>query len=305
MSPARRRAATARAGSSRNGPPGASSVQKRLDLQRAAFDPRGHASEKCDPIGNVESSRLVIELLDARPAVSIHRPAPFRSSRRSHDFANCQSRWTVSGDTSRASAVSCTLNPPKKRSSTTRLFRLSISQRLQGKVERDQVGRAVDRHLRRVIERRQWRPPPPRFRYRFDRATSTRMRRMSRAESQRSVPGRATRLRAANQAEVGLVEQRRRLQAVSSALGGHECRASLCSSRCTSGTSCSNAVASPSAQAWSSIVTSGAATEGTESYPIQQGGVRHFDTSATALTVAPRPRSFRYEMATETRDTRG
>jgi hypothetical protein len=40
-------------------------------------------------------------------------------------FANRQSRWMVSADTWRISAVSSTLRPPKKRSSTIRDFRAS------------------------------------------------------------------------------------------------------------------------------------------------------------------------------------
>src|SRR5881392_1229334 len=43
------------------------------------------------------------------------------NSRRSHAFASFQSCITVSGETFSTSAVSSTLSPPKKRSSTTRL----------------------------------------------------------------------------------------------------------------------------------------------------------------------------------------
>jgi hypothetical protein len=42
-----------------------------------------------------------------------------RSSRRNHAFASFQSRFTVSLDTARTSAVSSTVNPPKNRNSTT------------------------------------------------------------------------------------------------------------------------------------------------------------------------------------------
>ncbi len=42
-----------------------------------------------------------------------------RNSRRSHAFASFQSRFTVSVDTPRTSAVSSTVNPPKNRNSTT------------------------------------------------------------------------------------------------------------------------------------------------------------------------------------------
>jgi hypothetical protein len=45
--------------------------------------------------------------------------SPALSSRSSHNFANRQSRFTVSGDTCRASAVSSRLSPAKNRSSTT------------------------------------------------------------------------------------------------------------------------------------------------------------------------------------------
>src|ERR1700733_2093695 len=44
------------------------------------------------------------------------------NSRNSHTFANFQSRITVSREIFKTSAVSSTLSPPKKRSSTTWLF---------------------------------------------------------------------------------------------------------------------------------------------------------------------------------------
>ena len=63
-----------------------------------------------------------------------------RISRCSHALASRQSRMTVSGDTFSTDAVSSTLNPPKNRSSTTRLFRSSnCRQRLQRVVERHEV----------------------------------------------------------------------------------------------------------------------------------------------------------------------
>ncbi len=46
-------------------------------------------------------------------------------SRKSQSFARRQSRFTVSFDTCSTSAVSSTLNPPKNRSSITRLLRRS------------------------------------------------------------------------------------------------------------------------------------------------------------------------------------
>jgi hypothetical protein len=91
-------------------------------------------------------SEGVREVIDARVYAGIH----FRSSdergaklgrqvarfvaghhffkcRSSHIFANFQSRLTVSRETFKTSAVSSTLSPPKKRSSTTRLLRSSTS----------------------------------------------------------------------------------------------------------------------------------------------------------------------------------
>ena len=60
-----------------------------------------------------------------RPSARASRPSSPLSSRRSQTFASCQSRFTVSGDTFSASAVSWTVSPPKNRSSTTWLFRSS------------------------------------------------------------------------------------------------------------------------------------------------------------------------------------
>jgi hypothetical protein len=63
-------------------------------------------------------------ILNARP-----NQARRRASRAAAAFASRQSRITVSGDTFNTDAVSSTLNPPKNRSSTTRLLLIECRQR--------------------------------------------------------------------------------------------------------------------------------------------------------------------------------
>ncbi len=67
----------------------------------------------------------VKDALDLSPAFGRH--GAFVNSRRSHASAICQSRVTVLTETFSASAISSLLSPPKKRSSTTRPLRGSIS----------------------------------------------------------------------------------------------------------------------------------------------------------------------------------
>ena len=61
----------------------------------------------------------------APPGASVQAPCEcsLLSSHSNQSLASRQSRKTVSGETFNASAVSFTLSPPKKRSSTTRLLR--------------------------------------------------------------------------------------------------------------------------------------------------------------------------------------
>ena len=61
-----------------------------------------------------------------RRSFRVRGARPLRNAFSSHAFASFQSRMTVSGDTFRTVAVSSTLSPPKKRSSTTLPFRSSI-----------------------------------------------------------------------------------------------------------------------------------------------------------------------------------
>ena len=139
MSSTTSRAATASADSSRKGPPGASSARSdSISASSVASSP--HACAR-----NAPDRRRRATPPDGRAArsgSSVQRSsAGFRSSRRSHDFASRQSRWTVSGEMSSAAAVSSTLNPPKKRNSTTRLFRVSILRAPagQGRARRDRA----------------------------------------------------------------------------------------------------------------------------------------------------------------------
>src|SRR6185503_10897708 len=74
--------------------------------------------------------RLFKQLVNLFPELGVHQLLLRLSSRYSHALALFHSRITVIGATFITSAVSSTLSPPKKRSSTIRLFRSSISARL-------------------------------------------------------------------------------------------------------------------------------------------------------------------------------
>ena len=78
------------------------------------------AGSRCNPYWNSDSTCC------QRSIIRCPGAAQFR---RSHARAKFQSRITVFGATPKASAVSSTLNPPKKRISRTRLLRSSIFKR--------------------------------------------------------------------------------------------------------------------------------------------------------------------------------
>ena len=140
-------------------PPG---IRRPSTGTRAATRPRGAAPRRPRrrrprtrrDSGPSSASAGVADPVDA--AVSGQSPSgrPPLSSRSSHSLASFQSRFTVSGDTFSASAVSSTLSPPKNRSSTTWARRSErrgeVRQRL---VQRDQVLAALLRHDQRLVER--------------------------------------------------------------------------------------------------------------------------------------------------------
>ena len=77
----------------------------------------------------------------------------FSSSRRSHSFAICQSRVTVSVEMPSAAAISSFFSPPKKRSSTTRAFRSSFAaSEFERVIEGNEI-RTARRHRERFVER--------------------------------------------------------------------------------------------------------------------------------------------------------
>jgi hypothetical protein len=86
--------------------------------------------------------------MTVRPGWTIDRVLYDSSSCRSHPRARSQCRWTDRSDKSRASAVSASLRPAKKRHSTTRARRgSSASRRSQGPIEGQQpIGLTLDRH---------------------------------------------------------------------------------------------------------------------------------------------------------------
>ncbi len=155
---------------------------------------------------------------------SLHRlPLLCPISRASQALASLQSRRTVSGETFSTSAVSSTLKPPKKRNSTTRLFRGSTRARaLQRIVQRDQVvaffscgpinasssvtlGIAASALLVTARTRRIHQNPPHQLR----------------ADGEEMGAVLPVHLLAAQQFQVGLVDQCRGLQGVAGALPEH------------------------------------------------------------------------------------
>ena len=90
---------------------------------------RAGVVQECGARGGRHRQRLEEQILNPLPSLTGHggsgpspRPpcaGPEASSRRSHALATFQSRVTVSVEMSSAAAVSSTLNPPKKRISTT------------------------------------------------------------------------------------------------------------------------------------------------------------------------------------------
>ena len=110
-------------------------------------------------------------------------PALPPSSRRSHALANFQSCITVSGETFNTSAVSCTLSPPKKRSSTTWPLLGSIADRAcKASSSATKSCPGSGDTMRASSNETAW-ASPPRLRERRERARSTRMRRINWAET--------------------------------------------------------------------------------------------------------------------------
>src|SRR6185295_15273905 len=70
---------------------------------------------------------FVVQSFNLLPTWTAHLFVSSLSQRSSHDLARRQSRLTVSGEIVRADAISRSLNPPKKRISTTLLLRSSTS----------------------------------------------------------------------------------------------------------------------------------------------------------------------------------
>ena len=172
MSPATSRAATAKAGSSRT-------VRRRRHRSEATrshpavFDPRVPREREMRP----DRHRREQPPRDraAGCATSAQHPSPrsFRSSRRSHDFANCQSRLTVSGDTSRASRGLLDAHSTKETQFDDAAFSaVDLASACRARSSATRSG-ARSTATSAVSSSEIIAAPPPRFRYRFDRATST------------------------------------------------------------------------------------------------------------------------------------
>src|ERR1035441_3943375 len=86
---------------------------------------RGH---KCGALGGFQFERAVEYLANATPTLGRHVP-PRRNSRDNQAFADAQSRLAVISDMPSAWALSSTLKPAKKRSSTRRAWRGSMAAR--------------------------------------------------------------------------------------------------------------------------------------------------------------------------------
>src|SRR5437762_2135165 len=118
--------------------------------QVVGLQPRKPASrENCQPFRRQQAALLFVCAAtrpprtppsERQPAAQVGVPTPNETARRflggvqdpllnesySQAFARFHSRMTVTSEMCSASAVSSTLNPPKKRSSTTLLFRESM-----------------------------------------------------------------------------------------------------------------------------------------------------------------------------------
>ena len=182
MSSATSRAATANAGSSRKGsaarpPPGAIRAPRAAPVVAAGAQSRNASRSAAS-----SADRLVIELLDARPAVSVHRrpsaklppqpglrepPVPV------HGFGRDAERR--GGFLYAQSAKEAQLDDPA-------LALVDLRERLQRQVERDEIGRALDRDVMRIVERRRRARRYHASGSASSRAISTRMRRISRAD---------------------------------------------------------------------------------------------------------------------------
>src|SRR5436309_7971760 len=103
--------------------------EQSLDFAAQPVVAAARREQKRVAIGAGTVQRLGAQLFNPPPAIGIAAHASPFSSRRSHNLARRQSRFTVSADTASASAVSSTLKPPKNRISTTRLLRASIAAR--------------------------------------------------------------------------------------------------------------------------------------------------------------------------------
>ena len=143
------------------------------------------------------------------------------SSRISHAFASRQSRITVSGDTPSAAAVSSTVRPPKNRISTTLALRSSIfASASSASSSRDEIAARFGDH-QRFVERHRLRAAAPLLivlRPREVDEDAAHQARRHRQEMDAVLP---VDLLRADQAQVGLVDQRGRLQAVPGALASH------------------------------------------------------------------------------------
>src|SRR6185503_17507346 len=93
--------------------------EKRFDLVTQVVVPRAGFLDKCSPLACLTLQGRPKQLLNLLPTFGLHNVSPLRSSCKSHILASFQSRITVSAETLSTSAVSSTLSPPKKRSSTT------------------------------------------------------------------------------------------------------------------------------------------------------------------------------------------
>src|SRR5688572_31455760 len=76
--------------------------------------------QECRALPGSAVEREVKHLLDPPPSIGVHDAAG-PSSAYSHAFASVHSRLTVAGEMPSTSAASSIVNPPKNRSSTTRL----------------------------------------------------------------------------------------------------------------------------------------------------------------------------------------
>ena len=163
-------------------------LEQRLYFLAELFVSGTGVFEVLPALGSVFLQRGKVEVFDSLPSLGHSALVAPLNSRKSHTFANFQSRITVSAETPRASAVSSTLSPPKKRSSTTFAFLWSMTDKAWSASSRATRSSLGSTGPWMASFRVTFGAPSPLFKVRLERAKSTKMRRISCAETAKKWP---------------------------------------------------------------------------------------------------------------------